>query len=742
MIDLSQFPSPDDAPEAGACVRVERPEEGLVVVTFDPPHRSFPVLDAPLLRDLDAVVADLERDVSVRGVVFRGRRPDQFLAGADVEAIAKISNPEVVRKAVLAVHGLFARIENLGARTVAAVGGPVPGGAYELSLCCDTILATDDPKTRIGLPETMLGIVPGWGGSHRLTWRVGIPKALDAILTGRLYPSKKAKRAGMIDRLTKADYLERIAADIAMGRVRVPDQKRGAKEYLVDRNPLAKAVIRRQAKAQVDSKTHGNYPAPYEALDLVLDAPGRSVEEAAQAEADVVARLSTGYVCKNLVSIFFASEAAKKLAKFEDGSAPEPVNSAAVVGGGVMGAGIASLMADKGIDVRLADLNQSALDMAQATHRKDIAKRKKRRRLTVGEANAAIDRLNTSIGITGIDGADIAIEAVAEVMKVKQSVFGELAEAMRDDAILATNTSSLSVTEMGEGVPHPERLVGMHFFNPVKKMPLVEIVRGAKTAPETITRTAALAVKLGKTPVVTKDVPGFLVNRLLGPYLDEAVRLFVDGLSPKRIDRVMVQFGMPMGPFTLLDEVGLDIAVHAAQSLHEGYGERMRPSDALDGLMTPKRLGKKTGRGFYDHKSAKKGEAPELLDDLGKYQRSTRAMTMSDEMIVQRLVLAMLGEGARAFEERVVETPEEFDLATVFGTGFAPFRGGLLSYADELGAERVCQLMDAMRRSPDVAERGEAAERFEPAPVLRELAKTGASFATECGNSEQEQHVR
>ncbi len=729
MIDLSQFPSPADAPGPGACIRVERPEEGLAVVVFDAPHRSFSVLDAPLLRDLDAVLTELEGDASLKGVVFTGRRPDQFLAGADVEAIAKITDPAVVRQAVIAVHGLFGRIERLAPRTIAAVGGPVPGGAFELSMCCDAILATDDSRTRIGLPETMLGIIPGWGGSHRLPWRVGLPKALDAILTGRLFPAKKAWKMGMVDRLTKAEYLERIAADLAMGRKPIKRKRRGRAKWLVDRNPIARAVIRSQARKGVDAKAHGNYPAPYAALDLVMAAPGRSLSEAARAEADAVAALATGPVCKSLVGIFFASEAAKKLAKFEDGRSPERVRRAAVVGGGIMGGGIASLMADKKVEVRLADLSRAALDAATWQHRRDIDKKRKRRRLSTGQANAAMDRLEVSVGISGVGEADIAIEAVAEVMKVKHAVLGELAGAMPADAILATNTSSLSVTEMQRGLPGPERVVGMHFFNPVKKMPLVEIVRGEETSDATITRTAALAVALGKTPVVTKDVPGFLVNRLLGPYLDEAVRLFVDGVSPVRIDRLLVAFGMPMGPFTLLDEVGFDIAAHAAGSLHEGYGARMTPCDALGGMISPDRLGKKSGKGFYDHTAKrKKGQSPPVMGDLSRFQRSTRAMLMSDRDIVDRIVLAMVGEGARAFEERVVATAAEFDLATVFGTGFAPFRGGLLGYADSIGAARLVSMLERHAAMPDVAERGPAAARFEPAAVLKELAEAGETF--------------
>jgi len=736
-MDLSGFPIPENAPPTGACIQVERPESGLAVVRFMSPHRSFPVLDAPLLRDLEAVITELEREPDLRGVIFAGRRVDQFLAGADVEAIAKITNPAVIQRAVRAVHDLFGRIARLKATTVAAVGGPVPGGAYELSLACDWIVATDDEKTRIGLPETQLGIIPGWGGSHRLPWRIGVPAALDVILAGKLERAQKALRVGMIDRVTKATYLERVAADIALGRERPRRKKRGWRRYLVDKNPIALQIIRAKAKQQLDAKARGLYPAVYKALDVVLAAPGKTLGEAALIEAQVSSELAVGSVCKNLIAIFFASEAAKKVAKLPDGSDPAPIRVAAVVGGGVMGAGIASLLAERGVTTRVADLSQAALDATISSHVRDVQRKVKRRQLTPAKAVAALDRLDGSLGIIGMGTAEFAIEAIAEVMAAKRKVMGDLAARLPNEAILATNTSSLSVTAMQEGVPNPERVVGMHFFNPVKKMPLVEIVRGAKTSDAVIARVAALALRLGKTPVVTRDVPGFLVNRVLGPYLDEAVRLFVGGASPKRVDRLMLEFGMPMGPFRLLDEIGLDIAVHAGKSLAEGYGERMQPTDALDELMGQPgkpgdRRGRKTGKGFYVYKRSASGEAsreePDLADDLGKFQKSTWAFGLSDRELVERCVLAMLNEAARCFEERVVATAQELDLATVFGTGFAPFRGGLLRYCDSRGARDVVAALEAIHGEPDVHERGAAAARFAPAQVLRDLAANSGRF--------------
>lgn len=725
-MDLSGYGMPENAPAEGACLRVERPEAGLVVVTFDPPHRSFPVFDAPLLRDLDGLITKLEADTSLRGVVFRGRTPEQFLAGADIEGIGGITEEEVIQRIVIEVHGLFDRIAALKARTVAAVGGPVPGGAYELSLACDRIVATDAPGTRIGLPETQLGIIPGWGGSHRLPLRIGLPNALDAVLTGRLYPAKVAKKRGMVDRLTKPEYLGRIANDVAMGRIGCSRYKRGMKAWTVDRNPIARSVIEGQALKNLDAKAGGKYPAPYAALDLVMSAVRAPRRHWAQREARAISSLLTGPVCKSLVSLFFGSEEAKKLGRLPDGKKAAKPAQATVIGAGTMGAGIASSMAEKGVGVRLADLSSAALGKALADHQGQILRKVKKRRMQPADGLAAIDRLDGVEGIRGMGRSMFAVEAVAEVMTVKHKVFAELAESLPQDAILATNTSSLSVTEIANEVAHPERVVGMHFFNPVRKMPLVEVVRGAKTSDEVVARTCALALALGKTPVVTSDVPGFLVNRLLGPYVDEAVRLFEGGVDAARIDELMLAFGMPMGPLRLLDEVGLDIASHAAVSLHQGYGNRMSHSQGIAALMSDTRLGKKTGCGFYDHSAHGKRRSPATpMPDLPNFQSGDWAVSLRDEELVDRMVLAMVNEAARCLEEQVVAGPRELDLATVFGTGFAPFRGGVLRYADARGVGKVVDRLDALAATKEVIERGAGAARFEAADLLRRHAESG-----------------
>ena len=729
-MDAIGFPFPDNAPEPGACIRIEQPESGLVVLVLDPPHRSVAVLDGPLLRDLNSAIEEVASMTDVKGLVITGRQLGQYAVGADIDGIEKITDSKTFEEVVRAVHGTMRRLEGLRSITkVAAVSGPVPGGAYELSLCCDAIVASDDSATRIGLPEVLLGIIPGWGGCHRLPKRIGVPAALGAILTGRLFPAKKAWKMGMVDRIAKPEYLLEVAANLAMGREGIKRKKKTIMDRVMGLPPML-WMAKKKAKEQVMRQTRGHYPAAFEAIELVVNAPHTSMERATEKEAKAIGRLATGQICKNLIHVFKVSEEAKKIPKHIEGFRARKFECAGVLGAGVMGAGIASSLAGRGMQTRLMDLSQDAIDEAVFDHRNDTLKRLKRRRLTRSKADASIDRLDGTTELAGFNRCQIISEAVAEKMEVKKHVFGQLAEQCGADTILATNTSSLSVSEMAEGLSHPERVVGMHFFNPVKKMPLVEVVRGEKTSDEVVAEVAALALSLGKTPVVTKDVAGFLVNRILGPYLDEAVRLFLEGADPVRVDKLMLDFGMPMGPFALIDEVGFDIAVHAAEGLKEAYGERMTPSEGMTEMLTPERLGKKTGWGFYRHSAqvGEKKQKPVISTDLSKYQSGAAAKMLDDGQIVDRLVLSVVNEAARCMSEKVVETPSELDLATVFGTGFAPFRGGLLRYADSVGSNEIVRKLEEICQQPDVVAREGGVAKFTPAPFLRELAEENRGF--------------
>lgn len=735
MIDLQGLPMPEDAPAPGRCVRVERPEPGLVVLVLDPPHRELAVLDVPLVRDLWEVLEGIEQDPQLRGLVIRGREPGRFAAGADVKAIEALTDAALVERVVRLGQELFQRIHRLARRkrrpvlTVAAVGGPVPGGAYELALACSRIVAADLPSTRIGLPETQLGIVPAWGGSQRLPRRVGVPAALPLILQGTLLPARAAHAKGLVDRVTPPESLYEVAAGVALGKLACPRRgRRGPARWLVDRNPLAAWFIERQALRAVERQSGGHYPALPAAVSLVSWAPLKPLKVGLDDEARHGAQLAVTAVCKNLIGVFHLREAARRLGKGEGGAAPAPFERALVLGGGVMGGGIASLLAEKGIPVRLFDVAQKALDTALYAHRRRLARLVKRRRIEPHEQRAALDRLDPTAELVGLSRVDLVIEAVAERLDVKRDVLGRVAALARPHAVLATNTSSLSVDAIAEGLLEPRRVAGLHFFNPVDRMPLVEVVRGPRTDPATLTRLAALALALGKTPVLVADVAGFLVNRLLGPYLDEALRLYVAGVDPLRLDGALERFGMPMGPLALLDEVGLDVATHAARSLHAAYGVRMTPSDALVELVRNEHLGKKTGRGFYVHaKGGRRGHGREVNPELARLapQRSNDCRLLEDHAIAERVVLAMIAEAVRALDERVVETPGELDLATVFGMGFAPFRGGLLRHADTLGLPHVVERLRHTAQALDVAPRPGGPERFEPPALLVRLAEQG-----------------
>ncbi len=738
MIDLTGLPLPANAPPPGACVRAERPEPGLVLLTLDPPHRTLAVLDLPLLADLDRALESVERDANVHGLVITGRNPRQFAAGADIDALAALTDPALVARVVDVGQKLFERIARLsrerhGFHSVAAIGGAAAGGACELALACDFIVLANSKETRIGLPEVQLGILPGWGGCQRLPRKIGVPAALDAILNGKLLAPREALKLGLADRTTNPEDLVRIACNIALGRERLEHHERTLARLAVDKNPLATRLIAGQARKQVLAKTRGHYPAPLAALEIVARAPHTALEDGLAAENAALCELAVGPVAKSLIRIFRLSEEAKKQKQRADGTSARGAKSLGVLGAGVMGRAIASLAAERGVWTRLFDIAPAALDTALVEHRTGLAERRKRRRIEKHEAERAVDRLDVTRTLVGFARCELVLEAVAEKLEVKRAVFGELAKSLAPDAILATNTSSLSVDAIAAGLPHPERVAGLHFFNPVKKMPLVEIVRGAQTSDETVARCAALALDLGKTPVVVRDVAGFLVNRLLGPYLDECVRLFEGGIEPARLEATLSGFGLPMGPLELLDEVGLDIAAHAAAALHAAYGARMTPAAALGALLSEKRLGKKSGQGFYVHAAREAGggkpEKPVLAGDLARFvPAGAPRLALSDAELVDRALLAMLNEAARALEERVVAGPRELDLATVFGMGFPPFRGGLLAWADTLGPREIVARLERIGAAPDVQARPGGKERFAPAESLRRMAASDARF--------------
>ncbi len=709
--------------------RVERRDGGLAHLVVDHPARKLNVLDAEAVASLEAALTDLEA-APPAGVVVVSGKPGSFIAGADVNAIGAITDAAQVHALVRRGQAAYARLAALPCPTVAAIDGVCLGGGTELALACDSRVAAEEPRTQIGLPEVMLGIFPAWGGSTRLPRLIGLPAALDLILTGRALDARRAEKLGLIARAVPAAWLVDRAEEHVARLAKRPTKKRrdryrpaGFMPWFLDRTPFGRALVFSQARKGVLARTGGMYPAPLAVLGVLERTFGRPVAEGFVAEADAVAPLVVGPVCKNLVRIFHLSEDAKRANVVADPAVrPAPVRRMALIGAGVMGAGIAELASRNAIDVRMRELKPEALQKALHAVRAVIDQRGRKRRRPARETDAQMARILPTLDLTGMAHADFAIEVVVEDLDVKRRVFAELEVRVPAGALLASNTSSLSINALAAGLLHPERFVGFHFFNPVDRMPLVEVVRGERTSDTALVTAVGLARKLGKTPVVVKDSPGFVVNRVLMPYLREALHLLEEGYTVSDIDSSMRRFGMPMGPFEVVDEVGLDVAQKVAGVLSAAFPDRMQPSPALEKMLASGRLGRKNGTGFYRHQGRTRKADRGVRGLLGLHHAR---QPQSVDALAERMVLAMINEAARCVEEGIVAGPEQVDLAMVFGAGFPPYRGGVLRHADTIGLQAVVDRLRALR-----AEKG---LRFEPCALLASKAARGERFVGVAG---------
>jgi 3-hydroxyacyl-CoA dehydrogenase/enoyl-CoA hydratase/3-hydroxybutyryl-CoA epimerase len=684
-------------------VSVQTGENRIATVRFDRPKSSANVLDTRTLQALAEIISQLERQ-SLRGVIFESAKPSVFIAGADLKELA-----ETQYRAELVDLGqqTFARIAALKCVTLAAIHGACAGGGLELSLACDYRIATPDRSTRIGLPEVNLGLIPAWGGSTRLPRLVGLPRALGIILRAELMPTAKAKRLGLVDAVAPREHLDALALQfIAKGKPRW----RGLQHIAW---VPARQIVSASARASVLKKTRGQYPAALAAIDVASRSIVRSVSESLAAEKEAILCLACTEVSKNLIRVFFLQDRAKHR------SAPQaqPVRKTAVIGSGIMGSGIAQWFAARGMDVLLRDVD--ALQLAGGLHRasKLFAKARQRGLLSSTEAQAAMDRIVPAEVPVRMSSIDLVIEAASEKMELKKQIFVDLEDRTRAETLLATNTSALSVTEIGRALRHPQRVLGLHFFNPVHRMKLVEVVRAELTSDATIDTAVAFVQRIGKLPVVVRDRPGFLVNRILLPYLLEAVRLFEAGVDVRVLDKSMLGFGMPMGPLRLLDEVGLDVAADVAQTLCVAFPERMPMPKTLPKFVAEKIQGRKAGRGFYEYRNDRAASVnPAIL----KLQEREDKAGLSTEELQKRMVLPMINEAAMCLEENIVDDAQDVDLAMIMGAGFAPFRGGPLRYADACGVARV---VEDLQRLKDEGE-----PQFDPCPRLVEMSARALTF--------------
>jgi 3-hydroxyacyl-CoA dehydrogenase/enoyl-CoA hydratase/3-hydroxybutyryl-CoA epimerase len=697
-------------------------EHGIAWVTFEDPSRRMNVLTEGVMLTLSDLLEELARVAGAglaRVVVFESGKDDNYIVGADVDAILGIETPHEGERGARLGQAIFFELENLPLPSVAAIHGTCLGGGTELALSCRYRVASDSPRTKIGLPEVQLGILPAWGGTTRLPRLVGLQNALDLLLTGNPIPAQKAQRLGLVSEVLPAKLFRQKVQDFALRAVDLPRgasrKRRRFFRRLVEDTPPGRKAILAAAKRKVVARTGGHYPAPLRILDVLGDGMGRSVEKSFDLEARALGELLTSPVSKNLIRVFHLREDARRRPAVAPGIEPRAVERVGVLGAGVMGGGIAQLAAYNGIRVRMKDIRHEAIASGLQHAKKLFDDAVEKRRLGPREAEQRMELVSGGLEYHGFAGVDLVVEAVVERLDVKRAVLREAEARVRPECILATNTSSLSVDAMADALERPERFCGMHFFNPVHRMPLVEVIRGSRTDDEVLATVHHLAVKLGKVPVIVQDGPGFVVNRILGPYLNEAVWLLADGASVEAIDRSARDFGMPMGPLRLVDEVGIDVARHAGDSLYQAFGERMLPAPAFEALGATGRLGRKSGKGFYEHRGDDDAEVDEsVYAELG-LPLPREGSGPAEREIRSRLVLSMVNEAARILGERIVTRAGDVDLAMIMGTGFPPFRGGPLRFADSLGPRTVVERLQALREK--------LGARFEPAPLLEELAR-------------------
>ncbi len=719
-------------------------EDGVCVITFDRPDSSANIFDTATLAELEAEIDRLERHKSqVKGLILTSAKPAIFVAGADLRGVQSMS-AEQMRAFMTLGQTVFSKIAAFPFPTVAAIHGAAVGGGYELCLACDWRVASPDACTKVGLPETKLGLIPAWGGCTRLPRLLSVPRALDIILGGQTPSAGHALKLGLVDDLAPREHLI-LAARAALKRGKHPSSF----AHSPTMNAVVDAFIAPQARHAVMAKTHGHYPAMQKALEVVLKGSASSDEAVSlQLEREAITELVALNSTKNLLRLFFLQERAKKLTAARNG-APRPtagerseaagatksaplspaapplsprtarsaVPPCAVIGAGVMGSGIAQWISARGGRVILRDVDAARVAAGMGNIAGLYAAGLRHRTFTEREARAGRDRVSPAPAEVPLRHVDIVIEAAVEKMDVKKTIFRRLDELVGEDAILATNTSALSITELAAATRHPRRVIGLHFFNPVHKMQLVEVITGHETTPEVAQRALRFVQQIGKLPVLVKDSPGFLVNRILMPYMIEAGALFWGGASVKDIDAAMLDFGMPMGPLRLIDEVGADVALDVAVTLAAEFPNRLHVPDVLPAMLSAGLLGRKLGKGFYRY--SKSGE-PKPNKDAAALRPPRLPNPPSRGELEKRLVLLMVNEASRCLAEGLVETAGDVDFAMVMGTGFAPFLGGPLRYSDSRG---TAEIVEELSRLAEVA-----GPHYAPCARLREMAKTGQCF--------------
>jgi 3-hydroxyacyl-CoA dehydrogenase/enoyl-CoA hydratase/3-hydroxybutyryl-CoA epimerase len=699
--------------------------DDILVVTIDKPGDAVNTLSPALVGEFEGVFLRVDEDTLIKGVVLISGKPDGFIAGADIEQFKDFKSATDAERVSRMGQDLLRRLEKLRVPAVAAIHGACLGGGLETALACRYRICTDHPKTTLALPEVQLGLIPGMGGTQRLPRRVGLQTALDMILTGRSVRAKRALQNGLVDEMVHPAILREIAIDrarkLASGELRASRPgMHGATGLLLEHNPIGRGVVFRKARESVLDKTHGHYPAPLAALEAVQAGYTRGFDEGLREEARLFGEMAMTDVSRQLVFLFFASNSLKKDPGVDVTRvvpAPRDIEKIGVLGAGFMGAGIASIAVQQGTMVRLKDTDHARIGKGLAAVRSVLQERLTRKQITRLQLDDYMSLVGGTVDYSGFESVDLVIEAVFEDVALKHRVLEEVEPAIHESAIYASNTSTIPITRIAEVAAHPERVLGMHFFSPVHRMPLLEIISTALTSPEAIVSAVAYGKRLGKTVIVVNDGPGFYTTRTLSAYMNEAGRLLDEGASIEAIDRALVDFGFPVGPITLLDEDGIDVCGKVGLVLAESFGPRKAPADAMRRIVTAGRTGRKGGSGFYRYgPDGKKGAVDESVYQLIGGERREIA---ADE-IVERCVLAMVNEAALCLQEGILRSARDGDIGAVFGIGFPPFRGGPFRYVDSVGAATVVERLEDLnaRFQP----------RFAPADLLIDLARARRTF--------------
>lgn len=703
---------------------------GVAELKFDLPNEKINKFSLPVLNDLEQEIDRLAKNPNIKILKLTSGKENIFIAGADLHGFEPaFEDPSIAKTIIQTGHRVLDKLAKLPFPTIAVINGACLGGGLECALSCTYRVVTDNPKTQLALPEVNLGIFPGWGGTQRLPRLVGLTEGLNMILTGKSIPGMKAYKIGLADAIVPYEFVDEkvtqfvasVLTDSGKKAVLARRSKKPLSNRLMDDNPIGRAIVFKKAESTVKEKTKGHYPAPLIALDVVKKSYTLPLEEGLKVEVDgFLSNIPDGlHQARELIPLFFTQEALKKETGVPANIKPKEIRSAAVLGAGTMGASIAWLFADHNIFTRLKDLSWDVLGKGMSVIRGLFAKGLKARKITRSEFDRRFQLVSNTTDYSGFQHADFVLEAATENLELKKKIYQELEKVVSEKTIIASNTSSLTIESMADSLKHPERFIGMHFFNPVNKLPLVEIAPGKKTSPETLATVVDLAKKLGKTPVIVGDCPGFLVNRILIPGANEMILMYEEGYTKESLSKATASFGMPMEPFELADEIGIDVTYKVGDVFEKGYGERMRPPKLLKLMVDKGLLGKKVNKGFYLYKKdQKEGFNPEIEPLRESVHRTTASHP--EEEILPRFLYSMINEAARCLEEKIVQRPDYLDMALIMGIGFPPFQGGLLRYADKVGAKQIVDTLKKLSR--------EHGARFEPCKLLVKMSETGKTF--------------